>query len=76
MVKLMKIISHQRFGECVCKIFAGVFLTHLQISIVNMISNKMLAKRRGFLVQGAIMICRIQPHTHVVPQIQVWVWMP
>ena len=62
----MDIISHQGFGEWVCKIVAGVYIPHFHKKIGNMLSNKMVAKRHGFLVQGATRIRRVQHHTHVV----------
>ena len=45
----MEIISHQRFGEWVCKSFAGVYLPHLHKCFDKIIPNKMVAQRHVFL---------------------------
>ena len=62
----MEIIAHQGFGEWVFKIVAGVYLPHLHDIYGNMIPNKMVAKRHGFIVHGDTRIFRIQHHTHIV----------
>ena len=62
----MEIFSHQGFGEWLCKIVAGVYITHLQNIVGNMLPKKMAAKRNSFLIQVATRIFRIQHHTHVV----------
>ena len=62
----MEIIAHQGFGECVCKIVSVVYITHQQNIVGNTLPDKMVAKRQGFLVQGATGICWVQHHNNVV----------
>ena len=45
---------------------SGVYLTCLHNIVRNILPNKILAKRHGFLVQVATSISHVQHHTHVV----------
>ena len=49
----MEFIAHQRFCEWVCRIVAGVYFPHLHKKFGNMFHNRMVAKRHGFIAQGA-----------------------
>ena len=70
----MEIIAHQGFGEWVWKIVAGVYLTHFHNIVVNMIHKKMVAKRQGFLVQGATRIFYIQHQTNFFHKYMCGFW--
>ena len=45
----MEIIAHQEFGEWVCKLFYGVYIHHIHNIVCNILPNKLVSKRHGFL---------------------------
>ena len=61
----MEIIFHRGFSEWVRKIVTGVYLHHLHSIVGNMLSNKMVAKRHGFLFCSDTSILCLEHHTHV-----------
>ena len=62
----MEIIDHHGFDEWFYKIVTDVYLPNLHNIVGNMLTKKIVAKRHGFIVQGATRILRVQHHTHVV----------
>ena len=62
----MENISHQGFGEWVCKNVSGLYLPHLHNIFGNMLPKEIEEKGHIFLVHIATRISRVKHHTHVV----------